>query len=428
MIAQNRAALAGRFPELLEALERAPSPGPVAAPATPRPTLSVAGLQLASGYDPEGEAALQAALVPRDARSATCYGIGTGFLPRALLARPALKRLDVVLFHAGVARAVLAAFDLSGVIGDARVRLSLARPADELCTPFAAAPACLRLAADEGARLRDQIFLELATPHLARHVASRAGDFGARLAENRDLLEGDGDAGALFGARPGCVAWVAGAGPTLERQLARLAARAAGEPLVAVDAALAPLLAAGIAPDYVVTLDAHREHQLPLFAGDLSRLRATPLVYAPSVHRDVLLCWPGPRFAFYERGVRYAGLVRELPRAVLATSGSVIHPAVDLAVRLGAREVRFAGMDFAHVGGRSHVSGSHHARHEPGGGVRAGAWVLDGDGRRVPTLPNLVGYLRDLERYLARTKDVRFVNLSRAGARIAGAERAEDAA
>ena len=104
MIAQNRAALAGRFPELLEALERAPSPGPVAAPATPRPTLSVAGLQLASGYDPEGEAALQAALVPRDARSATCYGIGTGFLPRALLARPALKRLDVVLFHAGVAR------------------------------------------------------------------------------------------------------------------------------------------------------------------------------------------------------------------------------------------------------------------------------------------------------------------------------------
>jgi len=146
------------------------------------------------------------------------------------------------------------------------------------------------------------------------------------------------------------------------------------------------------------------------------------------VHRDVLLRWPGPRCAFYERSARYAALARDLPRAVLATSGSVIHPAVDLAVRLGASEVRFSGMDFAHVGGRSHASGSHHARRDSGADIRAGAWVLDGHGRRVPSLPNLVGYLRDLERYLARTPGVRFVNLSSAGARIAGAPHSQEAA
>jgi hypothetical protein len=428
VIAGNRAALAARFPELLAALERAAPPGPVEVRGTPRPTLSVAGLQLASGYDPQGEAALQAALVPRDAKRAACYGIGTGHLPRALLARRTLARLDVVLFHPGVARAVLERCDCADWLGDKRVAMALARPGDELAPPFAAAPACLRLAADGGARLRDQVFLELATPHLKRHVATRAGDLPARLAENRDLLERDGDAGALFGSRSGSTAYVAGAGPTLVQQLARLKGRARGEPLVAVDAALKPLLTAGVRPDFVVTLDGHRDHQLPFFAGDLSALAATPLVYAPSVHRDVLLRWPGPRCAFYERSARYAALARDLPRAVLATSGSVIHPAVDLAVRLGASEVRFAGMDFAHVGGRSHAAGSHHARRDSGADIRAGAWVLDGNGRRVPSLPNLVGYLRDLERYLARTPGVRFVNLSSAGARIAGAPHAQEAA
>lgn len=428
MIPANRSALAARFPALLQWLARAEPPGSLEVPRTPRPTLSVAGLQLASGYDPAGEAALQAALVPRAAARAACYGIGTGALPRALLARPALARLDVVLFHPGVARAVFERFDCSDWLADPRVHLARAAEAGALAPPFAAAPACLRLADDAGARLRDQVFLELATPHLARHVAARAGDLAARLSENRDLVARDGDAGELFGARPRCVAWVAGAGPTLARQLARLAARSPGEPLIAADAALAPLLAGGVVPDAVVTLDAHRGHQLPLFGGDLGALAKTPLVYAPVVHRDVLLRWPGPRLAFYEDSPRYAALRGELPRATLFTSGSVIHPAVDLAVRLGAREVRFAGMDFAHVGGRSHAAGSHHARDDAGRDVRAGAWVLSGDGWRVPSLPNLVGYLRDLERYLARTPGVAFVNLSRAGAHIAGTSDAEAAA
>ena len=53
-----------------------------------------------------------------------------------------------------------------------------------------------------------------------------------------------------------------------------------------------------------------------------------------------------------------------------------------------------------------------------------GVWVEDVRGDRLPTLPNLTGYLRDLEYYIAAKPGVRFVNATRGGARIRGAETA----
>ncbi|MFT5155242.1 MAG: hypothetical protein ACI841_005253, partial [Planctomycetota bacterium] len=47
-------------------------------------------------------------------------------------------------------------------------------------------------------------------------------------------------------------------------------------------------------------------------------------------------------------------------------------------------------------------------------------WVVDGRGERVPTLPNLRGYLRDLERYLKAHQNVQFFKPCRLGALIEG--------
>src|SRR6185503_4523690 len=102
-----------------------------------------------------------------------------------------------------------------------------------------------------------------------------------------------------------------------------------------------------------------------------------------------------------------------------------LHPAVDLAVRLGARRIELFGADFALTGGRSHADGcAWQFRWELGASA---AWVLDGHGQRVPSLPNLVGYLRDLERYIAAHPAVEFVSRARDGAAIRGA-RIEEAA
>jgi hypothetical protein len=101
----------------------------------------------------------------------------------------------------------------------------------------------------------------------------------------------------------------------------------------------------------------------------------------------------------------------------------VIHPAVDLAVRMGAAQVTLFGADFAFPNDKTHAGWSDgdlgpqltHARH----------WVLDGHGGRVRTQLNFRSYLTELERYIARHPQVSFFNTSRDGALIAGTTYAE---
>ncbi|MEW6072269.1 MAG: 6-hydroxymethylpterin diphosphokinase MptE-like protein [Planctomycetota bacterium] len=390
---------------------------------TPVATLVADGIQLAGAYDPAAEAALQAELVPPDARRATCYGIGQGELPRALLAREALAALDVVLFHPGLARAVFAGADPTDWLADPRLTLSLARDHAELAPPFAAAPADLRLAERDAIRLADLVRLELATPHIRRHLRAGEEEIARRLAANRDLVAADGDVAELFGTARGASILVAAPGPSLADHYGMLRERG-GRPLIAVDAALQPCLAAGVRPDVAVAVDPHRHGPEFLLAASAAATAGITLVYDPVVPRAALERWAGRRLAMYASGPRHEALRRILPRGELWSSGSVLHPAVALAVAMGAAEVVLCGADFAILGGASHVAGFAWRKElaaRPGG-----ATVENGFGERVPSLPNLVGYLRDLERFLARHPGVRWINASRRGARIAGTRYPEE--
>ncbi len=189
--------------------------------------------------------------------------------------------------------------------------------------------------------------------------------------------------------------------------------------LIAVDTAVKPLLAAGISPDVVVAIDPSHEEELRLFEGvDMASLKQVPLVYFPRVHPEVLRLWPGPRMTAYCKGEEYSKLAVDIPKGTLFSAGTVFHPAVDLAIRMGAAEVVFLGADFAYPNGASHVAGSAHARNtERGAGE---PWVMSGRGEKIGTALNLRGFLRDLEHYIEGISHVRFVNASREGALIRG--------
>lgn len=416
----NRPPLERRWPEILRWIENAPTREDVELVVDlPSPTLAIAGLRLASAYDPLAEARLQARLIPADAREATMYGLGNGVPARVLLEERNLKHLRLVIFEPAVAALCLAAFDFDDVLDDPRVELLRACDLTELSPPFAAVPTCLKLAAPEAARLRDLVELELATPHLIRHLREREGELLAHLAANRTRIAADGDVAELFDARLDETVLVAAAGPTLSEHFDRLRER--GDALlIAVDAALQPLLAAGIRPEVVVAVDPHEGGLTRIFDFDLSELDDTALVYDPVVHPPVLDKWPGRRFAFYRAHERYAELVHALPRAQLWSSGSVLHPAVDLAVRLGASRVELFGTDFANLHGRTHVDGA--AWDQPVEPRSGRAHTLrNGRGETIPSQPNLIGYLRDLERFIARNPSVEFVQSSLDSAAIEGA-------
>jgi hypothetical protein len=392
---------------------------------TPQPTLVMDGIQLSSRYDQISEARLQASLVPEGSCFAWIYGVGTGQLPLVLLQRQDIETLVIVIMNPDVVMQSFRYFDHTHWLSDPRVDLVLAENEQDIHFPFAAIPSCLQLASEPTARLRDLVFLELATPFIQARHRAQDEEMGRRLEKNLNFIHCDGDVSELFESRQGKTILVAAAGPTLASHYDWLLAQNEKHCLIAVDAALKPLAEAGIFPDIVVTIDPLREGIYPFFSGvPLEPFSDKALVYFPVVHGDVLKLWPGRRLGSYSTSTLYERVREQYPKETLFSSGSVLHPSVDLAVKMGAFRVILLGADLSFPGGNSHVAGSPAFCDK--GKDQSLHWVLNGHGRRVPTTANLRGYLRDLERYITQCPGVQFVNGSKEGAHIQGTSYMEE--
>ncbi|MDR0278993.1 MAG: DUF115 domain-containing protein [Paucimonas sp.] len=379
-------------------------------------TLSVDGIQLTSRHDRLAEARFQAASLP-EAAVLHLYGTGLGDLQDVLLQRPGLQRLHVHILNGALFALVLHLLDQTSWLADPRVELACAGDASEIALPYFALPAELVLADDFNARIRDRLISEthltfnnttfdVADPHLLE-----------LLERSLPLLRADHDVAQLFGSRAGQEAFVIATGPSLQGHLPALkrVREQVGRPLfIAVDTAYKPLLAAGITPDIVVSVDHKiRLHHLPPEAS-----ADTALVYMPMLDVDTVALWRGPRYAAYSDSALYETVREAIPRGHLFVGGSVIHPAADLAVKMGMRRVTLFGADFAFPGNRTHTGWDDGVLGPQLSAARH--WVLDGHGQRVRTQLNFRGYLIELERFIARHPQVEFFNTSRAGALIAG--------
>lgn len=380
-------------------------------------TLSVDGIQLTSRHDRAAEARLQAASLPARSPFLHIYGAGLGDLQRELLERPTLERLQVHILNGGLFKRVLGMVDQTAWLNDPRVELCYAADYPDIQLPFFALPAELELADVLNARIRDRLISEVHRSFNNRHFDPQSPEIVQRLRDNLNHLRGDADVAELFGTQLGREVYVIGTGPTLERHFAKLLAIRAqsSRPLfISVDTAYRPLLDHGIKPDLVVTVDKNiTQRHLPSAGSD-----DLPLVYVPMANPNVLHAWRGKRYAAYSASPIYAQLRQQLSKAQLNVGGSVMHPAVDLAVNMGAVQITLFGADFAFPMNKTHAGwndgdlgpGAHLAKH----------WVLDGYGQHVKTQLNFRGYLAVLERYIAAHPHVRFLNSSRAGALIAG--------
>jgi hypothetical protein len=380
-------------------------------------TLSINGIQLTSRHDRTREAQVQAASLPDDSLVLHVYGTGLGDLQLELLQRPQLKQLHVHLLNGAVFALVLQLLDQQPWLNDPRIELHYAGDLAEICLPFFALPAELVLADDYNAKIRDRLISETHLTFNNREFDPQAADIVERLQASHALLQGDGDVAALFASQPGRDVFVIATGPSLELHFERLQAiRAQAErPLfICVDTAYRPLLDHGIRPDIVVSIDQRiSARHLPA-----ANTAAITLVYMPMVDPQMLKDWQGPRHAAYSASPIYQTIRQQLRRGELYVGGSVIHPAVDLAVKMGAAQITLFGADFAFPGDKTHAGW--------GDGdlgpqlIAAKHWVLDGHGQRIKTQLNFRSYLCELERYIAGHPQVRFYNTSRAGAMIAG--------
>lgn len=382
-------------------------------------TLSIGGIQLTSRHDRLAEAQIQTQSLPHNSPVVHLYGTALGDLQRVMLAGHLLQTLYVHILNGALFALVLQLLEQDDWLSDPRVQLAYADARSEIQLPFFALPAELVLADDSSARIRDRLVSEVHVGFNNQAFAAETADNTRLLEQGRALLERDTDVAALFGTQPGRDVFVIATGPSLQQHLPRLlnVANSANRPLIiCVDTAYVPLRNQGIIPDVVVSID----HRITARHLPVEGSAHIALVYLPGQDAVMLEGWQGPRYVGYSSSPLYARLREQIPKATLHVGGSVIHPAVDLGVKMGAARITLFGADFAFPGGKTHT-GWQDGDLGPALGI-AKHWVRDGRGHKVKTQLNFRSYLIELERFIARHPEVTFLNTSRDGALIAGTD------
>lgn len=393
---------------------------------TGSPTIIFEGIQVSSNYDGEGEAIIQAQATDPKAATVNCYGIGNGLLVKQLLMRPELKTLNLYTLNLALLKACLQSFDHRDWISDNRVNLYYLDGEREIYHPFVALPSELALSDNESSQLRDRVVLELDTEFIRAKKGANNELLKQRVNNCLAIAKTDPDYQVLKWPKDS-IAFIAAAGPTLADQMAWLK-QARDKPnhvLIAVDVAVKSLLANGIVPHIVVSIDPRGAR---FFSDrDFQQLAGVPLLYFPILEPDFLKAWPGPRIVSYSSTSLYERLKQDCPRSPLYSGGSVIHPAIDVAVKKGCKKIVLMGADFSFPNGKTHVSWTQDGvtKELESSGIHMAVkdtphWVINGHGKKVPTYLNFRGYLRDLERYIELCPEVKFFNTSLHGAAISG--------
>lgn len=382
-------------------------------------TLSINGIQLTSRHDRLAEADLQASSLSLEAAIVHVYGTGLGDLQNRLLERTGLECLYVHILNGSVFALVLQLLDQLPWLTDPRVELLHAGDLVEIQLPFFALPAELVLADDFNAKIRDRLISEIHLAFNNREFDPQSPEIVERLQATYSLVQADRDVAELFGSSKHRDAFVIATGPSLEQhfeRLHRLNEQSERPLLICVDTAYRPLIDHGIRPDVVVSIDQRisARHLPPAGTSDIS------LVYLPMADPTVIEAWQGPRYVGYSASPIYQRIRQQLRRGELCVGGSVIHPAVDLAVKMGATQITLFGADFAFPHGKTHAGWGDGDLGPELGAARH--WVLDGHGQRVKTQLNFRSYLCELERFIAGHPQVRFYNSSRDGAMIVGTD------
>jgi len=378
------------------------------------------GMQINSSYDSDAEAQIIVSQIPENAKHVHVYGVGSGQVIERLL--KANKNVTAYIFDLMLFKVTLQVFSCQHWLAEEKLQLTLAKNRRHVTKPFVAIPAELMVCEEAAATLRDRVTLELDSQYVAQETCFENPELKQRIEPNLTLLASDNDITAYpLPTDKLCV--VAAAGPTLSFHMDWLKAMQANDNivLIAVDAAVKPLYHQRIKPDLIVSIDRIGGD---LF-GEIDRAfyADIPLLYFPLLDHDFIKQWTGKRYVSFSTGQSFNPLSEHANKTRLYSGGSVIHPSIDAAVKLGAKEVLLLGADFSFINEKRHAEHTQQFSHfNPLAPKDCKHWVLNGYGERNPTYLNYRGYLRDLEHYIELHPDVIFYNGSKIGANISGTQ------
>ncbi len=288
-----------------------------------------------------------------------------------------------------------------------------------------ARPAQTAAALDLIARLKNE---SAANAAARRALSSR---YLLQTLGNAPRLTRESDAGRLWGAFAGVPAIVAGAGPSLDKNIHDIGAVADRAIVIACDTAARPLYSVGLSPHVIVALDPSAANACHL--GALVDPGRTWLVGEASLHSSALTHFAGRTFFFKVSNHEPWPWLADvgLDRAKLEVWGSVLTGAVDLAVRMGCSPIVIAGADLAFTDGRPYCRGTSYESqwaswtasgvetYERVWQMIVDRWpvVMDVDVHGAParTAPHLVAFRNWIAERSTREDDRRFVNATAGG-------------
>lgn len=331
--------------------------------------------------DPAAEAKRASATVSGDRRLVVVKGFGSGYLPKALHSRKNIERLIFVEPRIVFFAMMLGILDLRRVIGDPRCEFFVGDGAMDAIERmkslynYGTEPNRLLIILPSFQMLRHRIMdqskeferkfdrefavltgaSERNRATLERFLPVWRGHIRANM---RSILE-SGTVASLRGAADGAPGILVAAGPSLDRNVAGLPEARKRAVVVAVDTAWRTLATAGIAPDFVISVDA-TEANLRDFEGTDRVGDETALVMVPVIQPAIARLFRRRYVASYGHPLqKWLEEILDRRFGSLLVSGSVATIGFDLLRYMGASPIVIVGMDLA-FGETTHTRGAMH--------------------------------------------------------------------
>lgn len=381
-------------------------------------TVAINGIQLTSRHNPEHEAKLRCGgLVSTE--TVDIFGFECGYTARNILRH--FEKINIIRIHIlslSIFKLVLHLGSIEDIISNPRIILCYEDGPFDLTTgKFCFNPAEIITADEKNWKIRDRLLYQ----SLIKYTNNSFYDkWLAPNSDNQWHLPYKKYAGvsSLFGSKPGSHCYVIGAGPTLEKNVERLKAILAlnkDSLVISCDTAATGLIGHGIRPDFIVSIDpkiSSRHMNPDVLAG-------IPVVFGIHSDIDFIDTWNGPTFISVPDLINYQHLSDIADKGKLFSGGSVIHPATDLAVKLGSNSITFLGADFSFPFSKTHSFWEEGALALKPSGFH---WVMNGHNEKIPTDPNFANYLVALEHLISISPRAAFFNSSKDGAVISGTD------
>lgn len=416
--------------------------------------------RLGSRFDPalEAERCLDA-LRPDYTQNQLHLGFGLGYAAELLQRRLAGAHLRLILCerHPGLLRAVMEARDLRPLLSDPRVLFCIGPQTRALFPQFweevlgiafhglclSDNPAATALAPAWYAELREVVLDAVRACKVSLHTKFIDGRlFLENCLANAPILATTPPAVEFMRLLAGRPAVVVAAGPSLDRNAHLLAEARDRAFILCVDTAYRNLIARGIVPHAVVSIDA-RDNSYKHFRG-IPEPTGARLIFDPESNPLSVAAFAGPRLAL---GLSKSHFTRWLDAAVggkgqVPKGSNVMLAAFHVAQAGGADPIILIGCDLAyprdgattHAGqtafnmpfrqverdGKLYFQQPHFD--DPSRVDEFEVRMVEGvDGEPVPTIPQLHTYLSMLESEVAQGRS-RVIDATEGGAKIHGAE------